>query len=269
MLFRSVACYHRPGCTYWETVPVQDGRLTITGNSHTVGGGTCHAIGFVKFRTAAPACVAKGGRVLGVTSTGAALPEPGPAYDYRGEWDSVCLDDPGCETCANWGDDCGTTTGEPYCGTAAGGVAIWWVEPVLRRDTPCLCPGAPNYPVACVWSSCDDGCSRTKLVEEAFGGPCPAAPPCAHDSGDTCLNPNACNLPYDENDDQIVDIRDLLGVLSYYNVACDSAMPEAGRRLMDLEEPSVSSLVGAYTAEQLAEQLMASRQLVAHLQELH
>ena len=25
---------------------------------------------------------------------------------------------------------------------------------------------------------------------------------------------------------------------------CDSAMPEAGRRLMDLEEPSVSSLVG-------------------------
>jgi hypothetical protein len=36
-----------------------------------------------------------------------------------------------------------------------------------------------------------------------------------------------------------------------------------------LRKRRVGPQVGAYTAEQLAEQLMASRQLVAHLQELH
>jgi hypothetical protein len=128
-----IECYHRPGCISWGDYLVTDGKITITGNSHTVGGGTCHAIGFVKYRTADPACIAKGTGAMVIATPGPPAPTPGPAYDYRGEWDSVCLDDPGCETCANWGDDCCTTTGEPYCGTAAGGVAIWWVEPVLVR----------------------------------------------------------------------------------------------------------------------------------------
>jgi hypothetical protein len=48
-----IACYHRPGCMYSRgDVPVTDGELTITGQSHTVGGLTCHALGFVKYSPA-------------------------------------------------------------------------------------------------------------------------------------------------------------------------------------------------------------------------
>ena len=43
-----VACSFRPGCMYSSVVVVTDGKLTITGYSHTVGGGTCHSIAFVK-----------------------------------------------------------------------------------------------------------------------------------------------------------------------------------------------------------------------------
>ena len=237
-----IACYHRPGCTYRANVLVTDGKLTVTGNSHTTGGGTCHAIGFVKFHTAAPACVAKGGKVLGITSTGAALPEPGPAYDYQGEWDPICLGEVGCETCANWGDGCCESTGDPYCGTAAGGRAIFWVEPVLVRDTPCLCPWAPNYPRDCVWGDCNDGCGREKTVVESGGGACPAAPACTQAGGpDTCPDPNApapaapgaCangnDLASDGTGDGKVNVQDLLAVLASFGCTCDGCVVVDGR----------------------------------------
>ena len=39
---------------YSDVVIVADGKLTITGYSHTVGGGTCHSIAFVKIKTYLP-----------------------------------------------------------------------------------------------------------------------------------------------------------------------------------------------------------------------
>merc|ERR1711969_206331 len=50
----NVACSFRPGCMYSDVVVVSDGQLTITGYSHTVGGGTCHSIAFVKVKTYVP-----------------------------------------------------------------------------------------------------------------------------------------------------------------------------------------------------------------------
>ena len=50
----NVACSFRPGCMYSDVVIVADGKLTITGYSHTVGGGTCHSIAFVKIKTYLP-----------------------------------------------------------------------------------------------------------------------------------------------------------------------------------------------------------------------
>jgi hypothetical protein len=47
----TLACAHRPGCMFDDTVIVTDGKLTITGYSHTVGGGTCHSLAFVKVKT--------------------------------------------------------------------------------------------------------------------------------------------------------------------------------------------------------------------------
>ena len=49
-----VACHFRPGCMFSDVVIVSDGQLTITGYSHTVGGGTCHSIAFVKVKTYVP-----------------------------------------------------------------------------------------------------------------------------------------------------------------------------------------------------------------------
>ena len=46
-----LACPHRPGCMFDDTVVITDGKLTITGYSHTVGGGTCHSLAFVKIQT--------------------------------------------------------------------------------------------------------------------------------------------------------------------------------------------------------------------------
>lgn len=45
-----VACPHRPGCMFDDNVVVTDGKLTITGYSHTAGE-TCHSIAFVKVQS--------------------------------------------------------------------------------------------------------------------------------------------------------------------------------------------------------------------------
>jgi hypothetical protein len=47
-----IACWHRPGCDFEDTVIVRDGKLTVTGNSHNSG--TCHSIGRVRVQFAPP-----------------------------------------------------------------------------------------------------------------------------------------------------------------------------------------------------------------------
>jgi hypothetical protein len=121
-----VACYHRPGCTYRDVVNVADGKLTITGNSHTVGGGTCHAIGFVKFTAAPAACVPAPPTVCDTASGefyfGSRLPTPADCKDvaYTGEdANIVCAtmnDVPGATPTLDTGKH--TTTRTASAGTA-------------------------------------------------------------------------------------------------------------------------------------------------------